>query len=811
MEKDELQQWENKCIQEEPPECTATCPIHVDARLFVKEMARGDVDAAFQVLARTMPFPGILGRICDHPCERRCKRDQVEAPIAIGLLERRCVENTTTRARIQPLARRDKRVAVLGGGFAGLCAAWDLLKKGFRVTIVEAGGLLGGSLLEYPADILPPDVVREEIAVLETLGGEFRYGAVLDEAAFARLRSEFDAIFMDREAMAGCDLPLTRDDSGEIVIDPATGATGEDDVFAGGGTRFSSAFSPVTEALHGRKGALSIERFIQNVQLSTGRENEGPFSTRLFTSIAEIEPVPRIIPTAGDAGYSSEEALAEAGRCIQCECMECVKVCLYLERFEGYPKKYARQIFNNEYVMHGRAHTKNQFVNSCSTCGLCETVCPNDFYMGDLCLQARRTMNERKFMPASFHEFALSDMAHANGDSFALLRHEPGGEKSAWLYFPSCQLCATSPLPVLTSYRYLREKLAGGVGIMLGCCGAPAFWAGREDLFKASIAKLRQQWDEMGSPKVITACSTCRSLFTERIPEMETQSIWEVMEDIGLPVGASSLAERLTGSTVSVADPCITRKDPQTKESVRRIIKGLDFVVEELPLSGEKPECCGFGGLMFNANPGLARDVIAHRAVKAGTSPPSTVTAPQGWFRTRLRESADTVYYHTKVSDNDYIAYCAMCHDNLAAAGKRTAHLLELVFPDHDGTDPAGRGWISWSERRNNRSLVRDAVLAEHGEKGEAQMEEYENIKLSISDEVRRRIDDRRILENDIRQVIHQAEETGKRLKNADTGHFLAYQQSGNVTFWVEYSPADNGYTIHNAYSHRMQIAGIKP
>jgi Fe-S oxidoreductase len=805
MQKNELQQWENKCIQEEPPECMATCPIHVDARLFVKEMARGDVETAYKVLAKTMPFPGILGRICDHPCELKCKRGEVEAPIAIGLLERRCVAVASAKMRIQPLARRKQRIAVLGSGFAGLCAAWDLLKKGFGVTILDRGDRPGGLLWEYPASILPPEVILEEIAVLETLGADFRLGAVLDEAAFAGLRSEFDAIFIDYEGVVGCDLPLKRNGDGEIAIDPATGATGEEGIFAGGGTRISGTFSPVAEALQGRKGALSIERFLQNVQLGTGRENEGPFATRLFTSVADIEPLPRIVPAEG-AGYSDEEALAEAGRCIQCECMECVKVCLYLERYKGYPKLYARQVFNNEKVIFGAAHTKNQFVNSCSTCGLCETVCPNNFYMGDLCLQARRTMNEQRFMPASFHEFALSDMDHANGGSFALSRHEPGMNKSAWLYFPSCQLSATSPGPVLASYRYLRERLAGHVGIMLRCCGAPAFWAGREDLFREAMAEIRVAWEGMGRPLVITACSTCRSHFADHIPEMETRPVWNILEENGLPSPAHSLKEK----TVSVADPCITRKDPETRESVRRIIKDLGFALEELPLSGEGPECCGFGGLMFNANPRLTKDVIAHRAEKADTVQPSPFTTPPGWFRTRLRENSDTAYYRTAVNDNDYIAYCAMCRDNLAAAGKRTAHLLELLFPDCDGADPAGRGWISWSERRRNRSLVREGILAEHGERGDTVMGEYESIILTMTEEVRKRIDDRRILENDIRQVIEQAEKSGKRLQNSGTGHFLAYLQSENVTFWVEYSPADNGFMVHNAYCHRMKIVGMK-
>jgi len=470
--------------------------------------------------------------------------------------------------------------------------------------------------------------------------------------------------------------------------------------------------------------------------------------------------------------------------------MECVKVCLYLERYKGYPKKYARQVFNNEKVIFGAAHTKNQFVNSCSTCGLCETVCPNDFFMGDLCLQARRTMVENSFMPSSFHEFALQDMAHSNGERFELCRHEPGQEKSAWLYFPSCQLCATSPGEVLSSYRYLRESLTGGVGIMLRCCGAPAFWAGREEHFNASIQEIHSAWESMGKPLVITACSTCRGLFTERIPEMETRTLWKVMEETRLPVKGASPSCRGEGRMVAVADPCITRHDKETRESVRRIAQSLGFAIEELPLSGGKPECCGYGGLMYNADPRLARDVLTHRTTEV--------------------EPADTNYYRTTVSDHDYLAYCAMCRDNLAAAGKRTAHLIELLFPNVAGADPAGRGWISWSERRRNRTMVKEAILSELGLKGGSPVEEDEKMLLDMKDEVRRRIDDRRILEDDIRKVIDNAEKSGKRLRNTGTGQFLAYLQSDNVTFWVEYTLANDGFTVHNAYCHRMKIVGIK-
>lgn len=773
MEQETLREWEHKCIQDEPPECTAACPIHVDARLFVKEMGRGDREAAFKVLAKTMPFPGILARICDHPCEQKCKRGEVEEPIAISLLERSCVEQTTAKVRVQLLPRREQKIAVLGGGLAGLTAAWDLLKKGFGVTLFEQGTQLGGSLRELPGALLPEEIINEELAILETLKGDIRLDETLDRARFEEICREFDAVFIDRETVSGCDLSLKLTNTGEIAVDAATGATDREGVYAGGGTRNSAPYSPINETLQGRKGSLSIERFIQKANMGAGRENDGPFRTRLYTNLAGIAPLPRVQPADSATGFSDDEARKEAERCIQCECLECVKVCLYLQRYQGYPKKYARQVFNNERVIYGAAHTKNQFVNSCSNCGLCETVCPNNFHMGDLCLQARRTMVEQKIMPDSFHEFALQDMSHSRSERFSFSSHEPGKEGSAWLYFPSCQLCATSPGEVLSSYRFLKERLAGWVGIMLGCCGAPAYWAGRDELFRETIGTLRNEWQKLGKPLVITACSTCRSMFKEQIPEMESISLWKVLEETGLPHETCTAA----GTTVAIADPCSTRNDLEIQRSIRNIVQSLEMTIEEFPLNGEKPECCGYGGLMSNANPKLARDVISQR---------------------------------TTVSGHDYLAYCAMCRDNLAAAGKRVSHLIELVFPNVDGADPAARGWISWSERRANRARVKREILLDYGGKGEDVGEAADKIKVEMTLEVRRRIDERRILEEDIGMVIEHAERTGKRLRNNKSGQYRACHKPGNVTFWVDYTPENDRFTVHNAYCHRMNIVGVK-
>ena len=91
MEQHRLREWENQCIQEEAPWCQAACPLHIDARGFIRAASQGRWAEARKILEKTLPFAGILGRICDHPCERQCKRREAGDPVAIGTLERAVV------------------------------------------------------------------------------------------------------------------------------------------------------------------------------------------------------------------------------------------------------------------------------------------------------------------------------------------------------------------------------------------------------------------------------------------------------------------------------------------------------------------------------------------------------------------------------------------------------------------------------------------------------------------------------------------------------------------------------------------------
>ncbi|MDA8140212.1 MAG: 4Fe-4S dicluster domain-containing protein [Desulfobacteraceae bacterium] len=763
MEQSDLKQWEQRCIQEEPPECTAACPLHVDARAFVRHVRDGRWREAWQTLARTMPLAGVLGRICDAPCQARCKRGEVGDAIRIGALERVCVAQAQENYRFTPLPSKGQRIAILGSGLSSLTAAWDLIRKSYGVTLYDAGDRPGAALQAQHAPILSGDSMTAELAWLEKWGVRFEAGAPLPTPSFFQQTvEEFDALYLGLDSIDSDQWPLTRNAEGSLQVDPQIFTTSNPKVFAGGLTS-----STILRAAQGRWVATSMDRFLQKVSLTAGREKEGAFATRLFTSLAGVQPLRAVAMADAQSGYSAAEATAEAARCLNCQCLECVKVCPYLEAFGAYPRKYAREIYNNESIVMG-TRTANTLINSCSLCGLCQAVCPEDFAMQDLCLQTRRSMVEKGKMPASAHEFALEDMAFSQSDDFFLVRHAPGQKQSSHLFFPGCQLCASSPGQAAALYDYLRTRL-GSVGLALGCCGAPAHWAGRREESEKILNLWQKQWEEMGRPQFLLACSACHQMFRELRPQVPIQSVWETLAAVGLPESPNTSPS----ACLAIHDPCTTREALHLQTAARQVLAAAGIAAEELPLGQELTECCGFGGLMANANPSLAQEVTRRRAA---------------------------------LSAHDYLTYCAMCRDRLAAVGKRALHLLDLIFPPAGESDPAARPRPGWSQRRENRARLKQMLLEKVWSEAPVAGANYAKINLMISAEVRKRLDERRILEEDLQQTIARAEAGGPRLRHPVTGRLRAAFRPRHVTFWVEYAPIKEGFEVFNAYCHRMEV-----
>lgn len=750
MDQKELRELEEKCIQDCAPACTAGCPVHVDVRAMMVEIGQGNFAAAQKIVQKTLPFPRLISQICDQPCQIDCKRNESGGALAVAALERICLAIGGLAADpVKSLPSRGKRVAVIGGGLSGLTAAFDLARKGYAVTVFEAEPAVGGRVRQW-------SVPLDELLVVEQIGAELRANTPVDADLFSSLCAEYDAVYLACGTTAALPLPIND-------IDPATFALNSTGLFAGGSLRRSpEEYSPIQAVADGRWAAVSIDRYLQRVSLTAGRHNEGSYVTRLYTNLTGIEPQPIVTAADSQAGYSPDEAVQEALRCIRCECMECVKTCVYLAHFESYPKRYIRQVYNNLSIVMGTRHA-NILINSCSLCGLCAEVCPENVDMGQVCKEARQTMVSQERMPPSAHDFALRDMWFSHGEKFALCRNAPGTTASDYVFFPGCQLAASSPHHVENVYAFLRQTLDGSVGLMLDCCGAPADWAGRTDLVDEVHTDITNNLSSMGQPTVILACSSCYQIFRSQMPDIKIVSLWEILDQYPLPDSG-----RRAG-TVAIHDPCTARYETYVQECVRRLVHKAGYQIEELPLSRERTECCSYGGLMWLANPQLAADVVQQRV---------------------------------NASPNDYVTYCAVCRDFFLAQNKRVFHLLDILFGDEDENLQA----VGYSERHKNRAWIKNKLLHECWGEYVAEPQDYEKIQLIIPAPVQERLDQRLILVEDIQQVIYDAETTSHKLLNVSSGHSLAYRQCANVTFWVEYSIQGTAFVVHNAYSHRMEI-----
>jgi len=761
MDQDELRRQEDKCTQENPPACTAGCPIHLDARKLMLDIQNQDLKSALATLRKKQPFPGIISRICDHPCEDVCKRQEVGTTIAISALERFCVQNHVGKiAKAGIVPPKSQTVAVVGSGLRGLTCAFDLAKKGYKVSLFERADRLGGNLWNYPEHQLPPEVIVEELSALNRLNVQIELNTEITRQNLVKLHEDYNVVYL---GLAGQSNDIRALLGEQAWVEPVTCATQTPGIFGGA---ISGNQSSIRSVADGRKAAVSIDRYLQGVSLTASREGEETFETKLYVNTNGISPQPEVQMSDELGSYTFEEAVQEAGRCLNCQCLECVKACKYMQEYGSYPKKYLRQIYNNDTIVMGMRHG-NKMINSCSLCGQCAVVCPQGLDLGETCKTTRESMVSKGKMPPSAHDFALQDMAFNNSEEFALTKHQPGHESSKYVFFPGCQLSASSPEQVEKVYAYLTEKLSGGVALMLRCCGAPADWAGDQALFQNSLKVLVEQWESLGRPQLIVACSTCHSMFRERFPEVV--SLWELMSDLDLPVQGVSVS----GGKVAVQDACTTRHEPVIQDAVRNILGKLGYEVEELPFSKELTKCCGFGGLTSFANPGLGKKIIEDRISESTT---------------------------------DYVAYCAMCRDNFASKGKRTFHLLDLIF----GTDleeAAIRPSVGFSYRHENRAKLKRKLL--HSLWNETPQEQegaYRTINLILNEKILEIMEDRRILIEDIQQVIELAERTGRKFINPDNGHSLAHFRPVKVTYWVEYQAEEQGFQVLNVYSHRMEI-----
>jgi len=206
--------------------CLNACPAHLDiptyveliregrfAPTYVELIREGRFAESLEVIREGVCLPGTLGRVCVRPCESNCRRLLVDQAVAIRGLKRFVADYEIWKKRKPRLPvpeAKDKKVAVIGAGPAGLACAYYLVLKGYQVTVFERidepGGMAAVGIPDYR---LPRPILRKEVEVITSLGVEIRYNTeVGKDLKFSDLRSQYDALFIGVGAQGRGQVPL---------------------------------------------------------------------------------------------------------------------------------------------------------------------------------------------------------------------------------------------------------------------------------------------------------------------------------------------------------------------------------------------------------------------------------------------------------------------------------------------------------------------------------------------------------------------------------------------------------------------------
>ncbi len=755
-------QFQN-CLQKEVPFCQASCPFHLDIKDFMEKVNRGAFDAAYKTYRNAVTFPEIVAALCPQPCKNLCPLgdgiDRIGA-IEIRGLERRILAEVKNNEPIfYNVPQKKQRAAIIGGGISGLACAIRLASKKYSVEIFEKTDRLGGHLWEISKGGPQVGGLTPEIFL-----NEFEQQMKQEDIIYNFNREIRDINQLIAQGYRAIYVATGEKGEDFNLLDQANQSTIIDGVacFAGGSL---TARSTIEALAQGIRTATTIEIFFKTKKIDLLEDIRTS-----KTQIDSLKQTNKIGPPLDPYGkVPIDKIVEETDRCLKCQCDSCMISCDLVAFTEKWPLRIKDEV--QATLLEGQADIKAQpakrLINTCTHCGLCENICPAAIDMDNMFLKAKKDLHRQKKMPWAFHDFWLRDMDFADGIRASLIRKPRGILKSHHAFFPGCQLGASDPNYVIESYRWLLSK-DPTVSIFLKCCATPAKWSGDEKRHQDALGKLKEDWQRLGKPKLIIACPSCINNFKEFLPEIDTISLYEYMSNVGGPVPAM----KATDEKWSIFDPCATSKNKEIPRSVREIIKkDAKWEIEALAVQEGRPACCSYGGHVSTANPKFADFVIDRRISE---------------------------------SKNPYITYCINCRDSFLGAGKKTIHILDILF----GVDKSyGHAVLpTVSSRRKNRIRLRKNLLKEFW--GEETMGEDTNntVKITLSPELDGKLNKEHILLDEIAETIHFCERTGRKIKMVGKNTFSGYHKIGHMTYWVEYRPKGESYELINAYSHRMEI-----
>lgn len=315
--------------------CTRICPAHLDIPQMLREIERGNMESAAWIAKRDLVLPATLGHICPAPCEKGCRRAQVDRSITIRNLHRPFLEHVLPAEMDVPSL--GKKVAIIGSGPAGLACAWTLRLMGYACSVFDEAPQAGGSLRREES--LPEKVLDTEILSLRETGIEFELGGAI---SLQTISGNFEGVVFAETEFSG--------------------------------THFADAFYAeehklaVKAVANGKEAAVALDRFLKG----DAPKASGQFDSKIG-KLRESE-VRELVKNCVAQGRQDADA-TEAARCLHCDCRKPVSC-----KLRQYAEKYGAD--QREFRADERAHVQlighDESVvfepGKCIKCGLCVKI-----------------------------------------------------------------------------------------------------------------------------------------------------------------------------------------------------------------------------------------------------------------------------------------------------------------------------------------------------------------------------------------------------------------------------------------------------
>lgn len=328
--------------------CTMACPAHMDIPTMNRLLAEGKFDEALKVIKRNIALPSVLGHICPAPCEGVCRRKPIDGAVSICLLKRFAGDFGKLEEEVPHPTTSS--VALVGGGPAGLAAAFHLQSNGIQCTIFEKSDNLGGIIrTDIEKGKLPEETFDREVSEIEKLGVKFKLNSSIGKVEFEQIQKDYNAVLIASgtisEEQKGWGLSTN---TKGFDANSQTYQTNNPKIFIAGSAIKTSKLV-IRLLAQGKEAAASIHQFLNEKQvIGQPQKFNSKFSKLLIPEYVEYlkESVKgnRIEPSKGvGTGLTQEEVIAEAARCLHCDCRKISNCKLrdYSDNYQAVQKRFA--------------------------------------------------------------------------------------------------------------------------------------------------------------------------------------------------------------------------------------------------------------------------------------------------------------------------------------------------------------------------------------------------------------------------------------------------------------------------------------